>query len=69
MKEKKPIDKTKKSNRRCVNCEHYPHKGTYYTNRDVIEHPCEVSGKRVDYWCCCKEFEWSRDKVYKEEQT
>lgn len=66
MNSQKPIDQTKKSNRRCVNCEHYPHNSTYYTGRDVINHPCQVSGKQVEYWNCCKLFEWTTKKTYVE---
>lgn len=60
----KPVDRTKKSNRRCVNCEHYPHNSTYYTGADVIKNPCKMSGKSVEYWNCCKDFCWSTRKKY-----
>ena len=65
----KPIDKSRKSNRRCVNCEHYPHRSTYYTVKDVMNNPCKVNGKRVEYWNCCKSFEWSKTKQYVGDQT
>ena len=68
MKEPKPIDKTKKSNRRCINCEHYPHNGLYYSNKDVVDNKCAVSGKSVDYWNCCKAFEWAKSKRYVEQE-
>lgn len=57
----KPIDKTKKSNRRCVNCEHYPSDKTVY-----IETKCKETGRQINYWNCCKLFCWSTRKPYAE---
>ena len=47
-----PIDKSKKSNRRCWNCEHYA--------------SCKLTGQSKRYWNCCKNFEWNPEKEYKE---
>ena len=52
----KPIDKSKKSNRRCWNCEFYP--------KDFSR--CKKSNRVVNYWNCCKSFMWSSKKEYKE---
>lgn len=60
-----PIDKTKRSNRRCVNCQHY-HKRTERTIRfygDKLFH-CPVADKDIDYWNCCKYFQWAAGKDY-----
>lgn len=50
----KPIDKTKKSNRRCANCKHWP---DYY-------HDCPILRKRRAYYHCCPYFEWDTRKQY-----
>lgn len=52
----KPIDKSKRSNRRCWNCEYYPNKANY----------CEKKSRLVNYWNCCELFTWSSKKAYKE---
>lgn len=70
----KPIDKTKKANRRCVNCKHWsgcpksPDSGNWnivlaggMTHNKV----CPVAGgKLINYWNCCKHFEWDPNKTY-----
>lgn len=61
MKMENPIDKTKKSNRRCCNCEHYPSDNTVY-----IEVQCRANKRKVNYWNCCYQFEWSSRKEYKQ---
>lgn len=58
----KPIDRTKKSNRRCVNCEHYP---SEKTEESAVQ--CRKNIRVVHYWNCCYQFEWSTRKQYKEE--
>lgn len=58
----KPIDKSKKSNRRCCNCEYYPNKADYF-----VPNPCEKKSRLVNYWNCCESFTWSSKKTYKEE--
>lgn len=56
----KPIDKTKKSNRRCQNCVHYD--GVWsWCNYGAITH-------RTNYWNRCERFEWSTQKQYKEDE-
>ena len=58
----KPIDKSKKSNRRCWNCAHYG-----YANGDkYLNVFCMLTGKSKEYWNCCKNFEWNPEKEYKE---
>lgn len=56
LKQHKPIDRSKKSNRRCWNCEFYPEDFSRCPKRGIV----------VDYWNCCKQFTWSSKKVYKE---
>ena len=57
----RPIDRTKKSNRRCVNCEHYPSEKT-----ECSAVQCRKNARVVNYWNCCYQFEWSTRKKYKE---
>ena len=57
----KPIDRSKKSNRRCCNCEYCP-EGMQY---DFVTY-CRIGDKQVSYWNCCHLFEWSSRKTYKE---
>lgn len=57
----KPIDKSKKANRRCCNCEYYPEDETAYAIKQ-----CTKTKRYVNYWNCCQVFEWSSRKQYKE---
>lgn len=68
----KPIDKTKKSNRRCVNCMHYPNRQPNPTHigrpgwNSGAQYVCpEADNKPINYWNCCSKFEWNKDKIYK----
>ena len=63
MKEPKPIDKTKKSNRRCINCEHFPMRTSCYKPRH-----CDLADRDIEYWNCCKAFEWAKSKRYVEQE-
>ncbi|MBQ1292949.1 MAG: hypothetical protein IIY21_02840 [Clostridiales bacterium] len=58
----KPIDKSKKSNRRCCNCEYYPKE---YSDESLVQ--CQRNVRKVHYWNCCYQFEWSSRKTYKEQ--
>ena len=60
----KPIDKTKKSNKRCVNCVHW--KGEYLPNKlyDTAMRPCARTGIGKYYYNLCKGFEWNPGKRY-----
>lgn len=74
----KPIDKSKKSNRRCVNCVHWKECSSYkdspykpkfrfgkYGERITPEKICPVAGgKEINYWNCCQHFEWDPEKPY-----
>lgn len=51
----KPVDKSKKSNRRCINCGNYV---------DWPVEKCVLSGGSKNYWNCCKNFVWREDKTY-----
>ena len=77
----RPIDKSKKSNRRCVNCAHYKEcSDNKYHNPcarmticggKLSSHAkllyCHTAHKAIDYWNCCKNFLWAPDKTYTEE--
>lgn len=67
---RKPIDKTKRSNRRCVNCIHYKKCQKQpilsYWDRSLF---CPVSGKRIEYWNVCKNFKWNPEKEYLTQRT
>ena len=57
---KRPVDKTKKSNIKCEHCEHWNHVKSW----DCF---CEKDrSHKANYWNRCKEFEWSTDNEYKE---
>lgn len=71
----KPIDKTKKANRRCGNCEHFvscPQSPDHddmegYIRYGRIPHQkvCPTAGdKPINYWNCCKHFQWASSKTY-----
>lgn len=64
----RPIDRSKKSNRRCVNCAHWPDKKHAQGSRryDEPAFRCDVppGGKAIEYWHCCPCFRWNPDKSY-----
>ena len=66
MKDARTIDKSKKSNHRCVNCAHWAKKRSY--GRSIWDHAfwCDTGGRSMDYWNCCSKFEWNQEKQYKE---
>lgn len=51
---KKPIDKTKKSNIKCVNCENW------YKSKNIPDPFCLLTGDNKNYWNRCKQFEWKK---------
>ena len=63
----RPVDKTKRSNRRCVNCRYWSTSVLNSNYRPYKDHSyiCAHSGKSIDYWNCCSKFEWSPTKTYK----
>lgn len=64
--EVRPIDKSKPSNRRCINCEAWE-KATALPVRywdDPTKH-CIEADKDINYWNRCKLFRWNTNKVYK----
>ena len=67
----RPIDRSKRSNRRCVNCIHYEKAEPRPFNiNDPAAKLCkEAAGgpKKVDYWNCCKNFQWNPNKPYRED--
>lgn len=63
----RPIDKSKPSNHRCVNCEEWG-KATDFQGkhwRDPVKY-CEKAGKGINYWNRCPLFRWNPHKTYKE---
>ena len=64
-----PIDKSKKSNRRCQNCRSW--KGDYIPNNlyPTAQRPCIISGIGKYYYNCCKKFGWSDEKTYLDESS
>ena len=69
----KPIDRSKASNRRCVNCVHWkdatPAKtGMAWDNHTqgivVRDRICSETGEGVNYWNCCRRFERDPEKEY-----
>ena len=69
----KPIDRTKASNRRCVNCIHWkagaPAKtgvgwSNHFQGLVTPDRICPKTGEGVNYWNCCKQFVWDPEKEY-----
>lgn len=69
----KPIDRSKASNRRCINCIHWktaasaekdPSWDNYSQRLVVRERICPETGEGINYWNCCKQFEWDPEKEY-----
>lgn len=61
----RPIDKSKKSNRRCVNCINWPNcrRLPLKHYNDKFYH-CDVGDRDMDYWNCCQHFQWNPTKTY-----
>lgn len=69
MPEPRPIDKSKPSNHRCINCTEWD-KATKLPTRhwsDPEKH-CDTANKDINYWNRCKHFQWNPNKLYKEEE-
>lgn len=67
----KPIDKSKPSNRRCINCAHYKnrlpndtHIGRPGWNTDAEDICPTANNKPINYWNCCRQFTWDPAKQY-----
>ncbi len=60
-----PIDRTKKSNRRCINCIHWKNRDQRAISKysDKPFH-CGAAGKDIEYWNCCDYFQWEPSKTY-----
>lgn len=64
----RPINKSKPSNKRCINCAHWEKAKKVPRQRwDTRERHCEVAGHDVDYWNRCALFRWNPGKLYKED--
>ena len=61
---KRPIDKTKKSNIKCVNCQfwcewsYYGKDKTHYCKNEKSQH----YDRQRNYWNRCKQFEWAESE-------
>lgn len=69
MPEPRPIDKSKPSNHRCINCTEWD-KATKLPTRhwsDPEKHG-ETANKDINYWNRCKHFQWNPNKLYKKEE-
>ena len=63
--ETRPIDRTKSSNRRCVNCAEYKNCRKMPVNGPISKALfCEKAQKHVDYWNRCRHFQWDPGKRY-----
>lgn len=74
----RPIDKSRPSNRRCCNCIHFPKRVPIppkqrrmmpLSNGSTIYRfdTCPTAGgKAINYWNCCKYFQWNPAKQYVE---
>ena len=58
------IDKSKKSNRKCENCEHFVETGKR-DNYGFFLYVCDITQEEKYYYNKCKNFEWSSRKQYK----
>lgn len=64
----RPIDKSKPSNKRCVNCVFWKKaKPITVIGWNTPERSCKESGREVYYWNRCPAFRWNPDKLYKED--
>ena len=65
MPKTRPIDRSKRVNRRCVNCAMYSSCTPLpFTMRQSKSLHCPTADKDVDYWNCCKKFSWNPEKTY-----
>lgn len=48
------VNKSKKSNIRCINCK-------FFGKRVIDSGFCKLNEKNKNYWNCCKSFKWSED--------
>lgn len=48
---KRPVDKTKKSNIKCEHCKYY--------QKSNFDSYCTLNGISKNYWNRCKSFEWT----------
>lgn len=53
---KRPVDKTKKSNKKCEHCNYWERHGSI----------CRLTRIKKNYWNICKEFAWSCRFTYKD---
>ncbi len=63
----RPIDKTKKANRRCINCAHWRTRkvlNEYSGESQCLNSDIAPTPKVINYWNCCRCFTWSPDKQY-----
>lgn len=63
----KPIDKSKPSNHRCINCASWDRCTPIASNNGDDLRLCPERGKPVAYWNRCRHFQWNPNKTYKEE--
>ena len=64
---KRPLDKSKKSNIKCEHCRHWQYEkqlGAWIDSPALKV--CEYTGEPKSYWCRCKKFEWKYE--WKEEK-
>lgn len=64
----RPIDKSKKSNHRCVNCESFAESAVYRPDGSIVlqlsYNFCAKTEMRKNYWNCCKDFSWAEEGNY-----
>lgn len=61
---KRPIDRTKKSNIKCEHCKYWNHKvdnGNYINTKCSCENSKKY-GTQTKYWNRCKEFGWAESE-------
>lgn len=62
------IDKSKKSNRKCENCEHFVETDKRDSHGFFLD-VCDITQEKKYYYNRCKNFEWSSRKEYKGSDT
>lgn len=65
---KRPIDKTKKSNIKCEHCKFWREVSLYCSHTEYLcKNPCSLEyNNQRNYWNRCKQFEWE-DKTETED--
>lgn len=65
----RPVDRSKRSNRRCCNCANWHRRAVLpQALRSATRFfRCPVGQKDIEYWSCCPRFKWDPSKDYKEE--